>query len=147
MELDVSKYRKIPFKEKGRTYEGVDCWGLGYLLYNEILGIAVPSYSEEYDNTEDSDELAALINNEKTYWEKIKHDPSLKPYDLKVIKKLKPLDVVIIRLKNEPMHCGFYVGEGKFIQCLEEVGVTVEKLDSIMWRNRIVEYRRHRKLC
>ena len=128
MELDVKKYAHVPFEPKGRTTGGWDCWGLVYCLYRDH-GVTLPLYCEQYANTEDAKELGRLIGQEKAKWLEVKQP--------------QPWDVVVTRLKGEPMHCGLYIGNGKMLHCMSGVGTTVERLDSITWRHRIVGYYRY----
>jgi cell wall-associated NlpC family hydrolase len=125
-ELDVSRYANIPFVEKGRGFTGCDCWGIPYLIYRDFLRIELPLYLEEYQNTEDEKELGRLTEQEKTAWIEVK-EPN-------------PYDIVLMRLKGQPMHVGVAIGNGKFIHCMRDVGTTIERLSSPMWRDRIVGY-------
>jgi cell wall-associated NlpC family hydrolase len=40
-------YVGLPWKFAGRSSEGVDCWGLLWLVYREVLGIPIASYAPE----------------------------------------------------------------------------------------------------
>ncbi len=40
------RYLAIPFKDKGRGFDGCDCWGLVWLIYKTELGIDLPAFSE-----------------------------------------------------------------------------------------------------
>lgn len=127
----LNKYISIPFKEKGRDFDGVDCYGLNYLIYKIEIGLLIPSYSDDYQSTEDAEELCTLINKEKIKWTEVS----------------TPLifDSILIRMKGQPMHCGVYIGDGLFIHCLKGSGVTIEKIDSITWKNRILGFYRYGK--
>tara|TARA_B100001142_G_C14003556_1_gene527563 strand:+ start:238 stop:627 length:390 start_codon:yes stop_codon:yes gene_type:complete len=39
------KYQVVPFKHQGRDFDGADCWGLVYLIYQNELGINLPECS------------------------------------------------------------------------------------------------------
>lgn len=126
MELQVSKYIDIHFTEKGRGMAGCDCWGLVFLIYRDLLDTELPLYLDSYQNTADEKVVSAAIRNEKVNWEEVD--------------KAQPGNVVLIRLKGQPMHVGVYLGNGRFIHCLDKVGVVIEKVNSITWRDRIVGY-------
>lgn len=59
----------LPWREKGRDRNGVDCWGLCRLAFAERRGILLPSYHDAYSTTVDgaviektiSAEMAALV--------------------------------------------------------------------------------------
>jgi murein DD-endopeptidase len=130
-EIDVRRFLAIPFREKGRDYNGVDCWGIPYLIYRDMLGIELPAYTEEYQNTMDREEIASLWSGSATEgW--VRMIP------------IEPYDLVQIRMMGAPMHCGVYIGNKKFIHCLEGVGTTIARIDSPEWRDRIVGYYRRR---
>ncbi|MFA7287330.1 MAG: NlpC/P60 family protein [Melioribacteraceae bacterium] len=131
IEIDVSEYCDVPFLEKGRSIEGWDCWGPAYIIYKNRLGIELPLYTDRYKNTEDEKELGRLIGKEKLMWEEVDNP--------------EPYDLVNLRLKNQPMHVGVCIGNGKFLHCMENVGTTVEKLKSLTWRDRIIGFYRYSK--
>lgn len=130
-EIDIRKFY-IPFKEKGRDYNGVDCWGVAYLIYRDILGIELPTYTEQYRNTMDRKEIANLWGTtDYEGWEKVNIP--------------EPYDLVQIRMLGVPMHVGIYIGNNKFLHCLENIGTTIGRINSSEWRDRIVGYYRRKK--
>jgi cell wall-associated NlpC family hydrolase len=130
-EIDIRKFY-IPFKEKGRDYNGVDCWGIAYLIYRDILGIELPTYTEQYRNTMDRKEIANLWGTtDYEGWEKVNIP--------------EPYDLVQIRMLGVPMHVGIYIGNNKFLHCLENIGTTIGRINSSEWRDRIVGYYRRKK--
>ena len=58
-------YIKVPFKDHGRTKEGSDCWGLARIIYQERLGIILPTYDEVYSDTLDRKGIANNYENHK----------------------------------------------------------------------------------
>ena len=48
---DYKKYIGIPFKNLGRDFDGCDCWGLVKLFYTNELGIELPEYYLDCDDT------------------------------------------------------------------------------------------------
>lgn len=126
--MDFNRYTYIPFVDKGRDYDGCDCWGIPYLIYRDLRGIELPLYTHEYQNTEDRREIARIVNRDAPLWDEVQ-SPAL-------------FDLILLRLKT--LHCGVYIGDGLFIHCLDGVGTVVEELSSVLWRNRIVKYLRYR---
>ena len=58
MKPDFSKYISIPYKHRGRDFNGCDCLGLVILTYKEELGIILPDYLDidySYDMNQDDD--------------------------------------------------------------------------------------------
>lgn len=52
--VNTEKY-DIPYKSKGRDFDGVDCWGLIFLFYKNELNINLPSWSAEYKDAKHFD--------------------------------------------------------------------------------------------
>ena len=125
----AGRYIDLPYADKGRTVDGLDCWGLARLIYRDQLGIELPSYLEGYTSAEEAAEVAALIEENKPLWHEVARP--------------QPFDLVALRLKGHPMHCGVCVGQGRFIHVMLGTNVTVERLDSPLWAKRITGYFRH----
>lgn len=110
----------IKFKVHGRTKEdGFDCYGLAI----EVLkrnGIILEDwfYNHIYDDK--------LVN-------EIVSSINLKEIDTK-----KNNCIILFNVKNRPLHCGVYIGNGKFIHATENCGVRIEPLH--LWENRIKGY-------
>ena len=102
-----------------------------YLIYLHDLGITLPTYVEGYESIEDSEIIGTLVVKERVKWIKVDNP--------------EKFDVVSIRMKGFPMHCAVYIGEGKFIHCLKGVNVSIEKINSASWKNRIEGFYRYGK--
>jgi cell wall-associated NlpC family hydrolase len=61
------------------------------------------------------------------------------------VKTPQKFDAILIRLKGQPMHCGVYLDNDLFIHCLKGSNVTIESINSAMWKNRILGYYRYEK--
>jgi len=133
----MSKYNRfvgLPFKEKGRTFEGVDCWGLLRLFYKEIFNIVLPSYHENYQTAFDEKEISQLINNKKTDWYPVQYND------------INFGDGVLLRLKGEPMHIGIVLRKNKMLHVTEKTNSVVENYSGLIWRKRIIGFFRHKLL-
>lgn len=128
-EIDVSAFSGIPFKEKGRDYDGCDCWGIPYLIYRDRLGIELPAYLDDYHNTTDRSEIGRVMRRERRAWRKVDRP--------------RPFNIVQIRMLGEEMHVGVCIGNGRFIHCAKGINTVIERLDSSTWRDRIVGYYRY----
>lgn len=68
----------IPFRDKGRGREGVDCWGLVHLVHTEHLRCAAfPSYAESYACDAERCEIASLVAGEalSPLWQRVDGAP------------------------------------------------------------------------
>jgi cell wall-associated NlpC family hydrolase len=124
-----NKFKHTRFKERGRDYDGVDCYGVVYLIYRDLLGIALPSFADQYRSTEDAEDIAALIAGERQRWVEVDQP--------------QEFDLVLIRLKGMEMHVGVYHRDGWFVHCLTGAMVATERITSPVWRHRITGYFRY----
>ena len=122
--MRCSDYIGIPYKERGRSLDGVDCWGLVCLMYAD-MDINVPSYLHEYITSSDIDSVATAINKNKSNWRKVEA-PDVG-------------DVLVFNIMGFPCHVGVYVGQGDFIHSFRGTAVCVERLNSISWTRRLSE--------
>ena len=118
-------YLRVPFAEKGRDRSGADCWGLVRLVLEEQFGLlGLPGYESEYRNTSDRDGIAEAVRSGLLDgWE---------PTDAPAAGVL-----VILRLAGRPWHCGVMANRNWMLHTLEGTGVCVERIDGMLWRNRI----------
>jgi len=129
--LWVQRYVGVPFKEKGRAWDGWDCWGCVRMVLQERQGIMLPSYTEGYDTSEDRDEIAAMMRGETTsHWQPVG--------ELEV----HPCDGIVLRILGMPIHFGVVVAPGLFLHALRGVGTVVERWDSLLWQRRVVGFLR-----
>jgi len=131
----ATKYVGIPFVAHGRTAEGLDCWGLVKIIYRDELGVELPDYLDDYDNTESSTQLGPVVSNAvNTLW------------NLVPVPQSKVGHVVVFRVKGHPSHVGLLVGDNKFIHCETGIGTAIERLSSFRWSKRLLgvyEYASH----
>lgn len=129
--LDLSRFIGVPFKEKGRDFDGWDCWGLAICFYRAQFGIELPSYTEDYKTTEDEAEIGALVRREKLAWEELP------------IEQAHCGDLLIMRMRGQPMHCGVVLDPPVFLHVHDGMNAVKERWDSIKWQHRIVCVLRH----
>lgn len=127
----VQEYMGIPFLEKGRSREGLDCYGLVRLVLQEQRGIELPSYAEEYATTTDAEEITALYRGEvAAQWQEIP------------VPSARLFDVAVLRMMGEPIHFALVLDPPYFLHVFRETDVSVERLDALIWQKRLVRVMR-----
>lgn len=127
----AAQYVAVPFREKGRTRDGVDCYGLVRLIYQEQRGIELPSYADDYASTADAREITALVRGEvAARWTAI----------ARVEARL--FDVAIFTLCGQPTHVGLILDPPWFIHAMQmdasgAIGkIWMERWDVMRWDRR-----------
>ena len=115
-----NKYIGIPFKEHGRDFSGVDCWGLVRLIYKNEYDITLPSFVEEYSTTDDTPRLEELIAQYREGWE-----PITAP---------EPGAVILFRLLGSESHIAVAINDHQFIHVSENSYSAIESVNSILWK-------------
>ena len=117
--IDCREIVGIPYKEKGRGVDGVDCLGLN-LMVSRILGFDVPDwiYKGEEDNRNSE---TVRLGKEGLGAERLDF----------------PVEGCYIEFSCiDRFHTGVYIGDGKFIHASKSAGmVAIEDLSR--WRKRI----------
>lgn len=123
--MSFEKYIGLKYKEKGRDFSGVDCYGLVRLIYKNEYKIDLPSFTEEYtqDNTLRIQELIAQY---KEGWESV-DDPV-------------EGSIVLFRVLGTESHVGVVINSTQFIHVRENQDSVIESLDSAYWKKRKVGY-------
>ena len=137
LEEFVEKALEVPFLDRGRSYDGWDCWGVICVAYWDVAGIFVPSYADGYKGTsgrEEYDRLERLVaTNRQGDW-----IPARPPF--------RPLDVPLFRIAGRPIHVGLMVDHQRMVHSEERVGTFIERLGSPMWTKRLEGVYRHADL-
>ena len=123
--MNFEKYIGIPYVQKGRDENGVDCWGLVRLVYKNELDINLPSFSAEYE-TSDNERLEELFAQYKEGWESTDAPEAG--------------DVVIFRIFGYESHIGVCIGDNKFLHVREARDAVIESLDNPKWSKRITGF-------
>lgn len=126
-------YVGIPFADRGRERDALDCWGLVRLVYENERGITLPSYEWVYHDVgkDCKDISAAIVDQSAAYWQ-----PATKA-------GAREFDVVIIRMRGLPMHVGLVTKQGYMLHCIEGSGTVHECYEAEKWKHRIVGFVRH----
>ena len=110
--------------------KGADCWGLVRLLYSRERGINnLPDLSRQYNNTRDKINIPSLVDHERQQWKRVQNP--------------KEGDVIVLKIGGIPIHVGMMIDSEKFIHVSMGINACVEKVDSIVWGNRVDGYYRY----
>lgn len=130
----VSKYIGVPFKDKGRSYAGFDCWGLVHTVLQDQFGIETPSFDEAYSSHADHDQIPHLFSEgEVENWQKVT--------------QAQEGDVIIIRWKGRPLHVGIACAPGWMLHSIEGPGVVREPFTGAKYGSRVWAILRHKSRC
>ncbi len=124
------EYVGIPFADKGRDRNGIDCWGLVREVLREQFGKILPSLSFDYDSADDESGVNDLICMQR---------PLIKAQR---VEEPRPGDLVLLRLRGLLCHVGVYIGDGCMLHVRKGTATVVDRLDSIRWRRRVEGYYR-----
>lgn len=117
----VCKFIGIPYKAKGNTVLGADCFGIVELVYNYQFKILLPTYI--HVDTEDLEVTKQVIKDNKTGWVKLD----------------KPEDncVVLLNVAGYPVHMGLVLNERVMLHSLKGHNSALEYYNGAKWKNRI----------
>lgn len=120
-----NKYIGIPFLDKGRDTNGIDCWGLVRLVYKQEYNIDLPSFSTEYE-ADDTERMRDLFAQYKEGWEQID----------------APTEgcIVLFNIFGVESHMGIAVSSTHFLHARDKYTSAIESFDSVAWRNRITGF-------
>ena len=128
--MNFDKYIGLPYQENGRTWQGVDCWGLARLFYKDEFDVDLPDYSDLYTGSWD-EQVTKLINAHKDTWIETQ-EPNIG-------------DLCLFNIYGEPAHVGVYVGDNKFLHSRDGSDSAIESLSSVVWKKRFSGFYKHQK--
>lgn len=110
------EYIGLPFLDRGRTRDGLDCWGLVRLVYWEQRGLILPDLGGEYLNTRDGDALAPLLQSHLPAWR------SVAPGEFAV---------ALFTLPDGRLHVGVMVDAQRVLHATRDCEACIERLASL----------------
>lgn len=120
------KFRDIPFKDKGRDYNGCDCWGFLRLVFKDHFGIELLDHNDDYENIKDRHSIVAVVNEELPDWIEVDRPECG--------------NVVLVRCRGLPVHVGVMINRKQMLHIMEGIESTVERLDSVIWKDKVKRY-------
>jgi cell wall-associated NlpC family hydrolase len=129
----VGAYIGIPFKDRGRTREGADCWGVVRMVFADQFGIDLPSYDANYEKAGDRFAVTELFFQEttSTRWRRV------------MLGEAVPHDVLRMSVAGNS-HAGILVAPDRFLHVLPGRETCVERLKQ--WEPRITAVYRNEAL-
>lgn len=123
----------IPRVVAGRSRAGVDCYGILWLVYRDVLGIEVASYANETLDAKERAEVADLIAGGRV----------ISPWRQVEIGTEREFDMVVFRRGGIESHIGVVVEPGRMLHVVDENGSYVETYASGRWNARLISAHRH----
>jgi len=129
----ASRYIGIPFLDHGRSFAGVDCWGLVQLVMRQERQIDLPDYGEI--SALDLQAVAGMIVSESAIepWTRITTD-------------IRPFDVAVMYRRHDPVHVGIMVSSNELLHIEEKIHTVMLPMDHPSLRFRQPRFFRHRQL-
>jgi len=126
----ISKYLGIPYKNNGRSMEGLDCWGLIKLIYKD-MGYDLFDLEEGYDMDWSKKGKNYFIDNYHKDWTQYKTP--------------KFLDVVLFKNgKDIVNHAGIFLDSNRFMHTCK-AGTVISRLSDARWENKLEGFYRLKK--
>ncbi len=120
-----NKYVGIPYVEKGRDVNGVDCWGLVRLIYKDQYNIELPSFADEYI-PKDTSRISELVHQYNEGWDRA----------------TAPVEGagVLFNIYGHASHMGVMLDKVNFIHSIRGADTSISRIDSPKWAKRIEGY-------
>lgn len=117
----------IPYENRGRSLEGLDCWGLVLYCLRHCYCVPIVDSSGPYASATDE----AAWRQIEAGWADWRHIP---------IGYEQPGDVLAFRGAGHrhAIHCGVAIGEGRFIHTLSGRLTCIERHDVGIWSKLLV---------
>lgn len=129
----TSKIIGTPFKDGGRNWGGLDCYGLVVLCFRECLDIDLPSYGET--SALDLAKVAGIVA----------QDSMVEPW-VHVVGEKKEFDVVVMHRRRDPIHIGIMATPTEIIHIEEKISAVMIPINHPTIRFRYPAFFRHREL-
>lgn len=138
----VAAYVGLPYRERGRTPRGVDCWGLLCVVEAEQFGVVLPGFeglgyrdfgpggAQGGNRAARNEALAGFMAAHMAGWREIAE------------RDVVAGDAILLRQLGHPVHCGVVVAWSWFLHIEEGVDAACEEWTGIKWRNRVVAFYR-----
>lgn len=128
--MTFDRFVGLPWRDRGRDFSGVDCWGLVRLVYACLLGIDLPSHSGDYVTAADAQALQQLIAGSMGEW-------------TTVIDGVRRFDGVLMTRAGVIRHIGVVTDPGFMLHVDEGGASVIERYQSSRLSRRVAGFYRH----
>lgn len=125
-------YIGFPYLRAGRSKEGTDCYGLLWLVYRDVLDIALANYASETVDATERAEIADLIA-----------DRARSPWHTLSAGSEREFDMAVFRRGGIESHIGIVIEPGRMLHIVERGESHVETYASGRWKAKLVAIHRH----
>ena len=95
----------VPFNEKGWGYTGWNCWTLVCCGYEDVLGIKLPTYLDDFVTTRNQIRLARLFRDGRAAnWKQVEREEGAVAC---ILRRRRPIHVGIAYGRSDILHCDF----------------------------------------
>ena len=130
--MNFDRYVGVPYRDLGRDHDGCDCYGLVVLVFAELRGVALPSFTGSYRSAADVRATAALIAGERDPWDEIAAGDE------------DAFDAVLLREGREVSHIGLVTSPGQMLHVARGHAARIERYRHGRLAHRIVGFYRFR---
>jgi cell wall-associated NlpC family hydrolase len=127
----IDKYLGIPYRHRGRTMDGLDCWGFLKLVYADLGFTLFDIEDLQYSKVWGLKGRDYFKENYANDWIRV-DDP-------------EPLDgILFVNSRGIANHAGVVLENRRFIHCCRQ-GVIVSRLDDVSWKQKTEGFYRLKK--
>ena len=123
----VNKYVGIPYRVKGLTLDGCDCFSLIDIILRKEFNIKLPMY--EHLDTVEMDTTSEYIEIQKDGWIKLS--------------KPEPNSIILLNICGYPVHMGLVLDDEYMIHSLKGHDSVIEKFTGMKWNKRTEGFYRY----
>jgi cell wall-associated NlpC family hydrolase len=139
--IDPRPYLGVPYRDRGRDWDGWDCWGLVRAVFWREAGLELPAW-----DTDPRDRAAVEVGMaaEARGWRRVERGTDDRPWT-----DARPLDVALLMDAGRPSHCAVFLKPPLFRHCQRGPGTSVGDVAHPLqpWRRRLVAVYRHPALA
>ncbi len=120
----------LPYVDGGRSFAGVDCWGLVWLVHHEVRGVELPSFHERYTLPADRKVIDGIVAG------------TLDAFDEIAAGQEQPFDAVLMRDAGRVCHVGLVVRPGRLLHIERGHTSQIENYRTGLIKSRVVGFYR-----